>query len=107
MKDVNKTLKATIHGHDFSYSWTGGSQISKMCEGVEEWQGGVSVECGSIEGNQRINMGKKHRRLKETYHACQTVERICRPRPCSGWGRRSLTEFDSRMGKVMREEEES
>ena len=31
-----------------------------------------------------------------TYHACRKVGRICRPRPCSGLGRRSLTRASGR-----------
>ena len=46
MKGVNKTLKTIVYGHNFLYSWRGVSQISEMCEGVEEWHGGVSVEWG-------------------------------------------------------------
>ena len=48
---------------------------------------------------------------KKTYHACRRVERICRPRPCSGQGRRSLTRALRRScagkdeGKGLREEE--
>ena len=58
MKNVDETLEATVHGHDFSYSWGGGSQISEMCERVEERQGRVSVECWSIGRNQRIDTGQ-------------------------------------------------
>ena len=64
VKDVNEALEATVHGHDFSYSWGGGSQVSEMCERVEEWQGRVGVECWSMARNQRADMGQMWERLR-------------------------------------------
>jgi hypothetical protein len=43
---------------------------------------------GEIRGLIRARWARNR---EGTYHACRRVERICRPRPCSGQGRRSWT----------------